>query len=355
MTSSASRHDEARHAIAIATVVSSVMLSALITLPASAQTRPQQRYAVSIGSPSGKLNSGTVWLYSYSWYGLQQFKLAAIQNGVAVVPLDADRLKREADPHPDTSGYVLVIQAGEHLWYRTPDIDPDRFWLDLRGAMRLLGKATDLATGETQLVLPALSRRQITLLQPDGSPRTNTDLAVSIFLWNQNHCGVHEGLPLGTFRTNEKGTIEVLAPLVPLYLDGLEYYAEAGTGPAGTAYSANSGMKLGPEEIIVRKEHWQLPGFTAELQLLTRAGRPRPDVNVYLNWNTDSCGGADTIGQTDARGIARFYLNATFTGVTLMVGGPYSPGDPEGEKNTRELTAAELKELFAKHKLTIRW
>jgi hypothetical protein len=74
MTSS--RHDGAQHAIAIGTVVSSVMLSALILPPAPGQTRPQQRYVVSIGLASGKLNSGTVWLYSYSWYGLQQFKLA---------------------------------------------------------------------------------------------------------------------------------------------------------------------------------------------------------------------------------------------------------------------------------------
>ena len=43
---------------------------------------------------------------------------------------DIDRLKREAGPHPDTSAYVAVIQAGEHLWFRTPDISPDRFWAD---------------------------------------------------------------------------------------------------------------------------------------------------------------------------------------------------------------------------------
>ena len=61
------------------------------------------------------------------------------------------------------------------------------------------------------------------------------------------------------------------------------------------------------------------------------------------------------VGRTNARGIAELDLDATFTGLGVMIGGPYSAGDPEGDKNTRELTDAELRELFSKHKLTIRW
>jgi len=38
-----------------------------------------------------------------------------------------------------------------------------------------------------------------------------------------------------------------------------------------------------------------------------------------------------------------------------MIGGPYSAGDPEADNKSRDLTDAELRELFAKHKLTIRW
>jgi hypothetical protein len=48
-------------------------------------------------------------------------------------------------------------------------------------------------------------------------------------------------------------------------------------------------------------------------------------------------------------------LDATFTALGLMIGGPYTAGDPEGDKNRRELTDAELHELFSKRKLTIRW
>jgi hypothetical protein len=310
---------------------------------------------ICVGTESEKLSSGTLWLYSYSWYGLQQFRFATIQNGLAVVPLDADRLKREVDPHPSTDGYVLVIQAGEHLWYRTPDISPDQFWDDLRGAMRSLGKTTTLPTGETQLILPLASRRQVTLLYPDGRPKVKTDVEVSLFLWNHNHCGFHEGLPLGTFRTDAKGTFEVLAQLVPLYLAGIEYYENVGTGPAGVAYSRNLGMKVGSEATVVSRERWELKGFTVELQVLTRSGQPRPDVNIYGNWNTNTCGGADLMAQTNAKGIARIDLDQTFTALELMIGGPYSAEDPEGDKNTHNLTDAELRELFSKHRVTIRW
>jgi hypothetical protein len=216
MTSSPSRCGETPRAIAVASLITGVILSSVLTLPAAAQTGAQHKYVISVGRPSEKLPSGALWLYNYSWYGLQQYNLATIENGATVLPTDIDRLKREADPHPDTSAYVVVIQAGEHLWFRSPDIQPDLFWTDLPGAVRLLGSAKELPTGETELVLPALARRHLTFLDSDGRPKTNLDLTVSIYLWDENHCGVHEGLPLGEFRTDSKGTIEILAPLVPL-------------------------------------------------------------------------------------------------------------------------------------------
>jgi hypothetical protein len=348
------RNRVAQHTIAISSGVLFAVLISAVTQPAFAQTPQQDRYVISIGTESERL-TGTLWLYSYSWYGLQSLKLATIENGLAVVPVDTSGLKREMDPHPNTDAYVLAIQIGEHLWYRTPDISRDDFWTDLPRAIRSLGKATALPTGETQLIVPSPTKRHITLLYPDGRPKANTDLTVSVYVSDQNHCGFHEGLPLGNLRTDEKGTIEVLAPLVPLYLDGLQYYANVGAGPAGAAYSANTGMKIGPEETVVRKEQWDVQGFTAELQVLTRSGRPRSDVNIYGNWDTNTCGGVDRIGQTDAKGIARIDLDPTFTALRLMLGGPYKAGDPEGHKNTRNLTDAEMREVLSKHKLTIRW
>lgn len=343
------------HFMAIAARVFLALLTLLLIRPTFAHSLQQKRYVVSVGTPSDKLVSGTFWLYSYSWYGLKKYKLAAIQNGFAVVPLDIDRLRREADPHPNTSGYVVVIQAGEHLWFRSPDIAPDKFWTDLQGAIRLIGSSTDLRTGETQLVLAAPVKRHVTVLYPDGRPKANFDLNVSIYLWDENHCGFHDGLPIGKFRTDARGTVEVLAPLVPLYLDGLEYYASIGTGLAGPAYSSNVGMKVPADEAVVIKVVWEVPTFAVQLRVLTQTGRPRPGADVYGSWSTNTCGGSDRIARTNSTGTVRLDLDATFKALTLIAGGPYSAGDPNGNKNTRELTDTEMRELFSKHKLTIRW
>jgi len=93
------------------------------------------------------------------------------------------------------------------------------------------------------------------------------DLTVSEFLWNYNHCAGHEGLPFrkasGPTRREQ---LKFWHRSFPLYLD-VEYFHNVGTGPAGVAYSANSGMKIGPEETVVAKEEWELPGITVELRV----------------------------------------------------------------------------------------
>jgi len=340
--------------------VSPVVLGLVLTLPAFAQTTPQQRYVISIGPNAERVPSGTIWLYSFSYYGLQKLQLATIEHGLAIVPLDAERLKRELNPHQNADGYVVALQIGEYLWYRTPNISPDVFWSDLPGVVKSLGHATALSAGETQLILPPLTKRHITLLYLDGRPAANADVTVSIYLWNNNHCAAHTGLPLGMFRTDKRGTIEVRAPLVALYLDGIFYYEVAGTGPAGVAYSNNTGLKLGAEENIVLKEGWQFTGDDSlleefELQVLTATGQPRSGINIYGQWKTNECGGRDGIGRTDSRGIARIDLDPSFTALGLMLGGPSGAGDPESKNTWRDLTDGELRELFSKHKLTIRW
>lgn len=200
------------------------------------------------------------------------------------MPLDSDRIKQELNPHPNTDGYVLVVQVGEHQWYRTPDILPDYFWAGLPGSIGLLGKATPLGTEETQLVLPALSKRRLTLLYPDGRPKANTPLAVSLYLWNGNHCGFHLGLPLGIVRTDAGGAFEVQSQLIPLYLD-IEYLEEAGHGPAGLAYSANFGLKTGSSQSVVLRKVWEFPRDccrAAKLRVLTRSNHSCVPVQLEM-------------------------------------------------------------------------
>jgi hypothetical protein len=94
------------------------------------------------------------------------------------------------------------------------------------------------------------------MLYPDGRPAANADIQVSVYFYDLGHCGGHDGLPLGSFRTDQKGSFTVLAPLVSLFLDNVTYFGDAGSGPAGAAYSYNTGLKIGPEETIVLKARW---------------------------------------------------------------------------------------------------
>ena len=78
-------------------------------------------------------------------------------------------------------------------------------------------------------------------------------------------------------------------------------------------------------------------------------------MNVWINWRSNTCGGSDRVGETDANGIATVPLDPSTTGLELMIGGPYGPDDPAAERNSRDLTDSELRELYEKGKLTIRW
>ncbi len=340
--------------------LTAALLCALSIGPAWAQAPSQQKYIIAIGTPSETVSSGTIWLYSFSWYGLQKIQLGAIKNGLATLPMDIAQLKRNLNPNPNTDGYVVVLQIGEHLWYRTPNILPNAIWNSLPSAVNSLGRASPSSTGEVQLLLPPLVKRRITLIYPDGHPAVNAEVTPSIYLWDMNHCGFHMGLPLGTFRTDKTGTIELSAPLVALYLDGIFYYEEAGTGLAGKAYSDNIGLKTGAEKNVVLKEQWEFTDDDylfddVQVQVVTADGQPRKDVDVYGNWRTNTCGGADRIGRTDSKGVAQIRVDPSFTGLELMVGGPYSAGDPQADGKSRDLTDDELRELFAKEKVTIRW
>jgi hypothetical protein len=147
---------------------------------------------------------------------------------------------------------------------------------------------------------------------------------------------------------------------VPLYLDGIYYYEEAAAGPAGVAYSGNVGLKIGAEENLVLKKKWVLTDGDSlsegvEVRVVTTTGRPLKNVNVYGNWRTNTCGGGERMSQTDAKGVAQITLDPTFTGLELMIGGPYSADEPNLKDKTRDLTSGELHELFLKHKVTIQW
>ena len=167
-------------------------------------------------------------------------------------------------------------------------------------------------------MLPPAAKRRITLLYPDGRPRANADVSVSEYVWEYNHCAVHRGLPLGKYRTDAKGSIEVRAPLVPLYVEQ-SYFEKVGTGPVGT-YELHLGIKTGIAPVIVLKKQWDIAMFAVDLRVLSRSGRPRPHVHVWGMWHTATCGGGDEYGTTDSVGRVQINLDATTYALNLYTG-----------------------------------
>jgi hypothetical protein len=284
---------------------------------------------------------------------LQKLKLATIENSVAEVPLDAEKVRRELDPHPNTDAYVVVLQLPENLWYRTPDLPPDSFWTNFAQVVDELGQSVALAAGETLLVLPTPTRRRITLLHEDGRPVANASVPLSIYLYDTNHCGFHMGLPLGMFTTNASGSIQVLTPSVPLYLDSMIYYQKVGTGPVGAAYEESIGLKTGAEDNLVIQKAWVLDGQSdlpeqdLQIQILTPEGAPRPNIEIDETIQANTCGElSENVGQTNATGTAHIKVSPPAIAKLELI-------RPDGKP--RQLSGDELRELFSQKKLTVKW
>jgi hypothetical protein len=344
-----------------------LLLLILLSVASLAQTPTRHRYVVSIDGESSRNSSGAVWLYSYSGYGIQKVKLADIVAGTALVRADIEELIRELNPAPSTEVYVLAIQIGERLWYRTPNISPKVIQSDLIGSLNSLGRVTALPAEETALTLPTPVNHRITMLYPDGRPAAKADIEVSVYFYDQGHCGGHEGLPLGTFRTDDKGTFTVLAPLVPLFIDNVTYFEDDGAGPAGKAYSQITGLKLDPAPATELKKRWDLTDEDSllddfELRVLNGKGLPIKGVDISWEERRNLCGGGQHWGETDSRGFARMQLIPeiieSFTLMRSNGEASVTAGEFEALKSkgmVRDLTDAELRTLFTQHKLTIRW
>jgi hypothetical protein len=338
-------------------IVAAVLLLILPGLgsqsPAFAQgTKADYRFAV--GSRDDVMPSGTVWLYSYSWYGLRSTKLADIKSGVAEISHGADVVRRALDPNPNTDAYVIALEFPQNVWFRTANISPDSIWKDWPRQLDRLGQPVSIPSGGTLLVLPKLTTRRVTLLHEDGRPVIGARLAVSLYLYDYNHCAVHTGLPVGTYVTDRSGTVQVEAPLVPLYLDGVPYFERDTDGPLGGGYGLATGLKVGAAVTETIRERWNFPGNSDlparpfDLRVVDSAGAPLAGVSIQEMDLSEGCGLASgRAGETDSSGRVRLRLAPeTIAGLALISRLAEQP---------RPLSTDELRELFDKGGLTIQW
>lgn len=329
-----------------ATVIASLIVS--LVAAGVGQARPWQetdlRYRFAIRDEKTPIPSGTVWLYSLAWGDLEKFRLGTIKNGEARIRL-SKKMLRPKQPLPAPEAYVIVIELPQNQWYRTADIEPRTFLRNFSKSLNALGR-TKVYSGETLLVLPTLTKRRITFQSENGKPVAGMEVHVSIYLYDRNHCGRHTGPPLGKFRTNAKGEIEVIAPLVPLYLDELEYYQRINESELGPEYEARVGLKTGskPRELV--RKVWNLPEKRFEIHVQKAYGMPVVGALVSQKLRSYECGAwSGTIGKTDTKGVARVQFAPQETELLTLV----------KSRQKRELSDEELKELFSRGRITLTW
>jgi hypothetical protein len=287
-----------------------------------------------------------VWLYHYGWGSLQRHKLADIREGKARIELTARALEEEVQPASNTQAFVLVLEFPAKQWYRTADIGPTNFLRDCLPALDSIGTVNKTGGRTvTKLVLPKPVESRIRFLSPEGVPLARKEIPVSIYVSNRNHCAIHEGLPLGTFETDDEGWLVVRALPWPLYM-GLSYWVPIGPGFADQMFASQHGMIVDPSAEEIRL-HWSLPRKRWELHLRNQEGEPVAKASL-IEWERITGCGANwgPLGITDEEGFVR---------VTLRPQTVERLAFENSTRAQRDLSAEELALLWREKKLTVIW
>jgi hypothetical protein len=308
------------------------------------------RYRIVVGNHAAPAASGHVWLYAVRWFSLTRRELASIADGHAHIELTADSLAHgwsgeEYDREGEPATYIVAIELAGNQWHRTPNFNANVLWSDLPELLNALGVATQHAE-ETLLRLPLPAGRRIVLKHPDGRPVADMTVPVSLDFAELGRCEVHEGVAIGTFRTDATGAIAFRGPSLPLHLD----ITHLVTTETGRYCHAEHGIDVGPETNLTLQELWKLEAPERDFVLTVRTAGSAPvagaDV-VHTLCVATSCGVANwgTLATTDDRGVAQLRLiPETTAGLRLEKGG-----------EERELSEEELSRLFAAGRLSLTW
>jgi hypothetical protein len=114
-------------------------------------------------------------------------------------------------------------------------------------------------------------------------------------------------------------------------------------------------LKTGAEADLIIRKAWapgavsnqsDLPEQEVELQVLTSDGSPRPDVEISETLHANTCGLSGSVGETDSSGRARIKVVPPVV-ATLEL--------RTSNEKSRPLSEVELRELFSKKKLVVKW
>ena len=327
-----------------------------------------EQLRVFIGDSAHPVVSGEAWLVANRWGAYPGVLVATIKNGKLQPRMHvqfpeywdqasdyklllalADRTVGPAASMYEESAYGADEKRPEFLRgfktvYLSPPIPGNQLGRDWPAALDGIGHRTG-----SNLLLPLPVRRTIRLLYPDGTPLANSRMQALLFGSDWNHCGGDAGIDMGSFTTNHKGELDIVAPAAPLALLTSYYKVENG-GPAGMAFFLEEGLIVGGEPAINVKELWTLPQHDYVVRLRTAGNQPIAHARLNACMNLDICGdgcGPIPVPDSDASGAIRFRHEdlREMNGLTVI--------RADGKK--RDLTNSEMHDLLTTYHLDLRW
>jgi len=358
-------------------------------------------FRFAVGQPGNPVESGILKLYCIGWGFVHEYDLGLVENGMLNFTFTPEMLVgRLSDRQTNDLSYenlidfltmgrrtfVVALSLPDNHWYRAPDqvlteefkiyreqnIPLDElitlYWKEVlhmvyTGISGMAAEVASTQSGISTMILPELEERVILILDENGTPMTNKEVRLAVYMTTENHCGGHHGLALGTFSTDTNGEIHVIAPALPLYLEEALYYDPDGIYAGIPVYLGREGLMIGPNPLEVVQKAWPENFEPRDLHLtvLDSNGTPMPDVTVHVRLRLQVCGAISRQhGRSGEDGIVHLHLleHQVPPIARLVELWRYQDND-EGvfidQDINRPLLEEELADLFANGHTTIVW
>jgi hypothetical protein len=346
-----------------------------VALLAQGSSPSELDYHLEAQSVDQEAVDGRLWLYAAGWGWLDRVQLGRVVAGNLKLSL-SDAAFPAGWAFAPNQGYLVALETNSARWYRSSMIishqEPQREAIDRPALRDLLPRLIEELgspkagrdVGKT-LVLPTQAARRITLLHEDGTPLVGETVGVDLIIWRQNHCGAAVGLgwgsasnaALGTFTTDERGSLSVIAPDAALVLRR-RHFPIVDTGEGAALRQAADVVEVPAGSDVTIRSLWSNPPHReAAIRVLSPTGEPIS--GLYVDWsiNTKTCGTPIEIaGPSDADGWIRFAvrLPVSLTLSMAVYNSDVREGGPWDKRLLYRLSREELLRFASEGSITLR-
>ncbi len=332
-------------------------------------------YTISVEGRENVELSGSVSLYWFAWGALEEIDIGEIRrNNLSVFPpienLEAS-IRSAYALTPENSadevnlasssvlGWFLIMElAGVKstdgpVFYRSEDvlIATDSGEIDMESLLSQVSQGVEptlqAMAGTAQRVyntktleFPPIGPRPVSFRDLQGNPVPDLNVSLAVFGTNQNHCGRHQGIELGSFKTDPDGQVVLHQPRkTPLYYYG-KHYVKAGVHGGIERYNSQSGSRVGEDDSVSAR--WTFTPRAFEINVTDRQKAPVAGADLVgcmrtsgkanqcfsLGFCGASCG---VFGTSDRNGVLRFSENPSticLRGIAVDSGKPVPISEP---------------------------